>query len=104
MGINAAWITEDGESKQEVFDPCQCLTRLAIERWYMFSESKCIQFIDPWGDAIFNQSQVPHLLAELRSELKQSVDPEERVHLENVVRLVELTVDQTHTYVKFTGD
>jgi hypothetical protein len=104
MGINAAWITENGEPKQEVFDPRQCLTRLAMERWHKLTETKCLQFIEPWGDAVFNQSQVPHLLAELKLELKQNLDPEIKIHLEKVVRLTERAVEQTHTYIKFIGD
>jgi hypothetical protein len=104
MGINAAWITEDGEPKQEVFDPRQCLTQLATSRWHDFDQTRCLQFVDPWGDKVFNQGQVPHLLEELRAELSEISDPEIKVHLEKVIRLVERAVNQTHTYVKFIGD
>jgi hypothetical protein len=44
------------------------------------------------------------LLAELKLELKQNLDPEIKIHLEKVVRLTERAVEQTHTYVKFIGD
>lgn len=104
MGIDAAWVTESGAPKQEVFDPRQCLTSLAMNRWHTFDQTKCLQFIDPWGDAVFNQSQVPHLLKELRAELTETREPEVRAHLEKVIRLVEDAIDQTHTYVKFVGD
>jgi len=104
MGINAAWITEDGESKQEVFDPRQRLTRLATSRWPKLNHTKCIQFIEPWGDAVFNQSQVPYLLAELRAEVPETREDEVKAHLEKVITLVERAVEQTHTYIKFIGD
>jgi hypothetical protein len=104
MGIDASWITESGEPKQEVFDPRQCLTGLVVSRWHKLSETKCLQFIDPWGDATFNQAQIPSLLAELRNELREWNELEVRAHLEKVVRLVERAVDRTHTYIKFTGD
>jgi hypothetical protein len=104
MGINAAWITERGEAKQEVFDPRQCITRLATDRWHRLGSTKCLQFIEPWGDAVFNQSQIPVLLQELRAELPEIREPELKAHLEKVIRLVERAVEQTHTYIKFIGD
>jgi hypothetical protein len=104
MGINAAWITETGERKQEIFDPRQCLTRLATSRWTKLTHTKCLQFIEPWGDAVFNQSQIPHLLEELRADLPEVREPEIKAHIEKIVRLVERAVEQTHTYIKFIGD
>ncbi|CAN5339404.1 hypothetical protein BH09PAT4_BH09PAT4_09110 [soil metagenome] len=104
MGIDAAWITDNGESKQKIFDLRQCLTQLAMDRWHKLDHTKCLQFIDPWGDALFNQGQIPVLLRELHAELPKVGQPEVRAHLEKVIRLVERTVDQTHTYVKFIGD
>ena len=104
MGIDAAWITESGEPKQEVLDPRQCLTGLATNRWHTLGQTKCLQFIDPWGDAVFNQSQVPHPLEELRAELPETREPEAKAHLEKIILLVERAVEQTHTYIKFIGD
>jgi len=104
MGINTSWVTESGEPKQQVFDPRQCLTGLATKRWHKLSDTKCLQFIDPWGDATFNQGQIPSLLEELRNELREWNEPEVKSHLEKVVRLVEQAMESTHTYIKFTGD
>ena len=103
MGIDAAWIKENGEPIQEVHDPAQCLTRLS-QQWSTLSHTVCLRFVDPWGDAIFNQGQVPFLLEELRSDLPQVGVAELRVHLEKVIRLVERAQNRTHTYVRFTGD
>ena len=58
MGINVAWTTETGEPKQEVFDQRQCLTRLATTKWPKLDHTKYLQFIEPWGDAVFNETQV----------------------------------------------
>ena len=104
MGIDASWNTESGDSEQQVFDPRQCLTTLATNRWHTLKHTKCLQFIDPWGDAVFNQAQVPHLLEELRAETMEANEPEIKAHLKKVLHLVERAVDQTHTYIKFTGD
>ena len=104
MGIDVAWVTESGEPKQEVFDPRQCLARLVTTRWPELGHTKCLRFVDPWGDATFNQGQVPFLLEELRAELFEVREPEAKAHLEKVIRLVERAIDRTHTYIKFTGD
>lgn len=104
MGIDASWITESGETKQEVFDPRQQLTRLATSRWHRLANTKCLQFVDPWGDTVFNQAQIRHLLDELHIELSEAQEPEALAHLGKIVRLVERAVHQTHTYIKFAGD
>lgn len=104
MGIDVAWVNEQHEPKQEVFDPRQLLTRLATSRWPKLSTSVCLRFVLPWSDAVFNQAQVSELLDELRSEVAECKDAEIRAHLEKIVRLVERAVDQTHTYIKFIGD
>jgi hypothetical protein len=104
MGIDVTWATENGEPKQEVFDPRQCLTGLSTDRWHALTDSKCLQFVDPWGDTVFNQGQIPHLLRELRAELPETKEAETRAHLEKVIRLVERAIEQMHTYIKFIGD
>jgi hypothetical protein len=63
-----------------------------------------LRFVDPVGDAVFNQAQIPELLRELEIEAGITRDAETRAHLEKVVRLVEKSVGQTHTYIKFIGD
>lgn len=104
MGINVAWVDERHEPKQEVYDPRQVFTHLATSRWPELSGSVCLRFIDPWGDAVFNQAQIPELLQELRGELAETRDTEVRSHLEKVIQLVQRAVNQTHTYIKFLGD
>ena len=103
MGINVAWTNENSEHLEEVIDPGMALSHLATSRWPSPS-SICLRFVDPWGDTVFNQSQIPVLLEELRSELAQDLEPRLRDHLQQVVALVERAVDQTHTYIKFIGD
>jgi len=103
MGIDVAWITERHEPIQEVFDPRGYLTALAISTWPSLT-STCVRFIDPWGNTVFNRTQIPVLLSELRSVTQDTSDKETRAHLEKVVRLIERAVDRTHTYIKFIGD
>jgi hypothetical protein len=104
MGIDVAWVNEKHEPKQEVFDPRMCLTKLATSAWPGLSQSTCLRFIDPWGDTVFNQAQIPLLLQELREAEHSEIESEVRAHLGKVIRLVERAEDQTHTYIKFIGD
>ena len=104
MGIDTAWVNEQHEPRQEVFDAKQELSRLANSRWPGLSSSVCLRFIDAYGDCTFNQFQIPELLRELRDEVLECKDKETRMHLEKVVRLVERAVGATHTYIKFIGD
>ena len=104
MGIDVAWVDERHEQKQFVADTGQWITRLAISRWPKLSGSVCLRFVEPWADAVFNQSQIPELVNELRSEIEAASDSDTRGHLEKVARLVEMAVGETHTYIKFIGD
>lgn len=103
MGIDVAWVNERHEHKQDVFDPQQCLTRLATSAWPA-SQTVCLRFIDAWGDTVFNQAQITVLLEELRVAERTQIEGEIKAHLGKVVRLVERAVEQTHTYIKFIGD
>jgi len=104
MGINVAWVNESHESLEQLADFGQVLTGLAMSRWPSLSETVCLQFVDPWGDAVFNQTQIPILLNELRVEASATEKSTDREHLEKVIELVERSVDQIHTYIKFIGD
>ena len=104
MGIDVAWVDEQHAQKQFVADTGQWITRLATSRWPRLSTSVCLRFVEPWADAVFNQSQIPELVNELRSEIEVAADSGTRAHLEKVVGLVEKAVGQTHTYIKFIGD
>ncbi len=103
MGINTAWINERNETKQEVFDNGMVLSNLT-SRWFTLTDTVCLRFIEPWGDTVFNQSQIPVLLEELKAEISFQSNPKTRNHLETVAQLVERAVNQTHTYIKFIGD
>ena len=104
MGLDVAWVDERHEQKQFVADTGQWITRLAISRWPKLSSSVCLRFVEPWADAVFNQSQIPELMNELRGEIEATSDSGTRAHLEKVVRLVEKAVGESHTYIKFIGD
>jgi hypothetical protein len=104
MGIEVATVTEDHTRIEQVFDTFDVVARLAMTRWPKLTETLCLRFVEPWGDAVFNQTQLPFLLAELRSEVHLATDAKFKEHLQRVVTLVESAQDQAHVYVKFIGD
>ncbi|GAB3357519.1 hypothetical protein [Lysobacter tyrosinilyticus] len=104
MGIDVAWVDENHQPIQEVFDPSFLISRLATSRWPSLSSSVCLRFVDPCGDAVFNQAQIPELIRELNEEMSRPMDPQVRTQLEKVVRLIERSPGKVHTYIKFIGD
>ena len=61
--------------------------------------SCCLRFIDPYGDAVFNQSQLPVLVEELIN--LSSLFPDS-----GISDLIDYlgTCSEAHTYVRFIGD
>jgi hypothetical protein len=104
VGIEVATVTEEHTVIREVNDTAGVVAQLASTRWPSLQSSVCLRFVEPWGDTVFNQTQIPKLLAELRAEVAAATEQSAREHLRAIVHLVETAVDQVHTYVKFIGD
>ena len=102
MGINVRTETEDGEKLSEWEDP-RGLTKALLPA---ASDSAfcCLRFVDRFGDAVFNQLQIPVLISELRRQVDRIKTSETRDHAEAVLRLVEGAEGKVHTYVRFIGD
>jgi hypothetical protein len=103
VGIEVAWVDETQKKIHVIEDPNGYLTALFTSDLSTLAPT-CLRFVDPWGDTTFNQSQIPVLLAELRAVASATVQPELNAHIEQLVDLVEQSVEQMHTYIKFIGD
>jgi hypothetical protein len=103
VGINVVWRNERGESLGEVEDPTMLLSRFSTRNASPVSGSICLRFLDPAGDACFNQRQLPFLIQELRAARDGVGDPKLAAHLNKVLALVE-GANEVHTYVWFVGD
>ena len=64
----------------------------------------CLRFIDEYGDATFNQYQLPVLAHELESILPKSKNSEAKESLQTLIAFVRRCENNIHTYVKFVGD
>ena len=99
MPIDIEWQDEDGGTLARYEGPS--LTRTLVER--ADASSVCTRFIDPYGNAVFNQQQLPILIEELESLGSGSGDGQHEVVVA-VVRFLRAASGQVHTYVKFIGD
>jgi hypothetical protein len=65
MGIDVVVESEDGKVSGEVLDPRKNLVRaLCVPR---LEATVCLRCVDPFGDTVFNQAQIPHLISELQA-------------------------------------
>lgn len=67
------------------------------------TDSACVRFIDPYGDTVFNQLQLPVLIEELRQMSERSNDRVFRTRLSSVVEFLVASAG-VHQYVRFVGD
>lgn len=102
MGIDMRWIDERGKVLGELLDPESRVPSILPP--LSTSDSLCLRFVDPYGDAVFNRFQIPTLIAELDGALSLQTDPAVRQHIDSMLALARKTEGSIHTYIKFYGD
>jgi hypothetical protein len=102
VGINVRVESERGELLAQVLDPYGLTACLLVREGDL--QSVCLRFVDPYGDAVFNQLQLPSLADELRRQRDAADDLAVREHADAILHLVESAVDKGHTYIRFVGD
>ena len=101
MGINVQLREENGGIVDEVFDPRMVLSRAAGNG---FSDSRVLRYLNPWGDAIFNQAQATDLANDI-VRLKNGNCGSDLFELLSAIEpLVERLAHETHLYLWFMGD
>jgi hypothetical protein len=102
MGIDVRVETESGEVQDEVLDDENLTEKLLPDR--EDGTSPCLRFVDPFGDTVFNQIQIPLVVAELEKRLRTPAKPDLKAHCEAILTAVKATVGEEHTYVRFSGE
>ncbi len=102
MGIDVRVETESGEVQDEVLDDRNLTEKLLPDR--EDASSPCLRFVDPFGDTVFNQIQIPLVVKELETRLRAASRPEVKSHCEAILKAVTATVGEDHTYVRFSGE
>jgi hypothetical protein len=101
MGIDVVWLDGSGmllKRLETIAYDVRLSRAIAPER------SHCLQYIDPAGDVIFNQLQLPRLIQELEEATAAQLHASKL--RENGLAVLEFVrgCEETHTYVKFIGD
>jgi hypothetical protein len=102
MGVDLFLEDERGAQIAGVLDPANTLVRLIMRT--PDAGSRCLKYVDPYGDTVFNQLQIGDLLDELRALRVGQRTDDERNHLDKVIELAERCQGSTHHYLKFHGD
>ena len=103
MGIDAQLVDERGKIEAEILDPLDLLNKLmaAIPEW---ETTHCIQYIDPYGDTVFNRLQMECFLDEWRNVENLAPSPDEKLQLGEIRILGVRCKNSAHLYLKFVGD
>jgi hypothetical protein len=67
-------------------------------------DSKCLQFIDPYGGTTFNRYQAEVLAVEIEAAADSLKDSREQERAAALVTFVRHAATMVHTYIKFVGD
>jgi hypothetical protein len=102
MGIDVRVETESGEVQDEVLDDTNLTEKLLPDR--EDPTSPCLRFVDPFGDTVFNQIQIPLVVTELQTRLRGALKPDAKAHCEAILKAVKAATGEDHTYVRFSGE
>jgi hypothetical protein len=64
----------------------------------------CLRFVDPYADTVFNQDQIPVLIADLEAYVCELADENDRAMVLDVIGYVRKACDRVHISVCFIGD
>jgi len=102
VGIDIQWEDERGELLDRISDDGDLVGQiLAAART---EDSACLRFVDRYGDTVFNQPQIPVLVAELEAVPDDNLNSDARTHRQKIVGLATRARSKVHTYLKFYGD
>jgi hypothetical protein len=103
MGIDARLESEFGQVQAEPPDSGN-LTKRLVEP-FRDSDTRCLRFIDLYGDTTFNRLQLPVLISELKRAIELTSNPVLRTRGEAVLALAHRASSEgPHIYLKFVGD
>jgi len=85
---------------EDLFDLDGIDTRI-VER--ASDSSPFLASIDPHGNTVFNQLQLPHVISELEVMAAQTPEADLRENVARVIAFLRGSIS-VHTYVRFVGD
>jgi hypothetical protein len=101
MPIKAILQTARGEKEKEALDPNYSLAKI----WPIGNQSfPLLQYIDPYGNTIFNRKQMSEVEKEIDILLREDLTPEQRQVLVRIRALVSECQTRVHMFLRFRGD
>lgn len=101
MAIKVYLQTIEGSKKDHAYDPHNSLAKI----WPIGDPSfPLLQYIDPYGNVIFNGAQMPEVLRELETLLGRSSNEEQRIVLDGISRVAARCKGDPHMFLRFRGD
>jgi hypothetical protein len=83
MGINISWENERNDKLEKITDSKNYFG--SALKFSSLEKTACLRFIDPYGDTVFNQKQIPILIDEIQA-LFQFITPEKAASLQEKLR------------------
>lgn len=101
MAITAILQSVDGKKHAEVLDQDYLLAKV----WPVGDKSfALLQYIDPYGNAIFNGAQMSEVQKELQVLLEKAPMDDQKRILRRVGALAETCRQHPHFFLRFRGD
>jgi hypothetical protein len=101
MAINVYLQDSEGKKEDQVFDMHYSLARV----WPVSDPSfPLLQYIDPYGNVIFNGSQMGEVQKELGVLIEQSSSEEQKDVLLRIRDLAAECAKRPHCFLRFRGD
>ena len=101
MGLACYLEDERGKKMDSFLDPKNILLELLLDPHEGFLLTK---YIDPYGDTVFNQLQIPQLITELKLLESLTTGMENQEFIRQLIEFVEKSRGKIHCYIKFYGD
>ena len=103
MSANIVIEDADGQQEAEIADPKGFFCKLLLRKWKEIQSTKTLQFVDPYGNTIFNQGQIPVFIQECKTLCDLAETEEVRI-IDAIIHLAEQAIDRPHMYIKIYGD
>jgi hypothetical protein len=105
VALTIALEDESGDRHAVVFDEQDLLINLIRKAARKdAAHLRLLDYVDPYGDTVFNQLQMPQISRELDDLLSSTESPEARELLSSIQTLVREAQEGVHLYLRLIGD
>lgn len=103
MGLEFV-LTASGEGELRRYSDYRGFLLRMLDRLPDLEKTHCLQYIDPYGDTVFNALQAPVLRREIELLQGKAQSDEECEVLDNLLSLIDDAQKEPHRYLRLVGD